>query len=310
MSKKEDTALIRLSTIWYGIKQGYQSMMHNGLFTLASVGTITACLFLFGVFYCVTTNLEYMIYNAQSNVGITVLFDEGTTEEQIAAIGEQIVQNTAVEEEDLKYTSAEDAWKQFSSDLSDTLVESFGKDNPLKDSASYTISLKNVNKQSELVKYIEQIDGVRKVNRSDVAANAISGLSDLVKYISTGIIILLLIVSIFLISITVTMGITVRKEEIGIMKLIGATDFFVRGPFIVEGLLIGIAGAFGPILILYLLYGRAIEFVKTSYSSLKDVLVFMSAGQVFPKLIPMLLAMGIGIGLLGSTLTVRKHLKI
>ena len=108
--------------------------------------------------------------------------------------------------------------------------------------------------QPALVTYAESISVVRAVNRSEVTATTLSGVNKLIAYVSGGIIVILLLVSIFLISNTVTMGISVRKDEINIMKYIGATDFFVRAPFVVEGILIGIIGSIIPLVIVYFVY--------------------------------------------------------
>ena len=117
-------------------------------------------------------------------------------------------------------------------------------------------------------------------------------------------------VSIFLISNTVTIGISVRKEEITIMKYIGATDFFVRAPFVIEGMLIGAIGALIPIGIIYVIYNQVIEYIMSRFSTLQKILTFVSVNSIFSQLLPISLIMGIGIGFLGSIITVRKHLRV
>lgn len=164
--------------------------------------------------------------------------------------------------------------------------------------------------QKELVKFAEGLDGVRKVNKSDVVANTLSSVNVLVGYVSIAIILILFGVSIFLISNTVTMGITVRKEEIAIMKYIGAKDFVVRSPFVLEGLIIGIIGAVLPLALLYALYGRAVGYVMTKFQILKNIVEFLPVGDVYRYLLPIGLLLGVGIGFLGSFFTVRKHLKV
>ena len=117
-------------------------------------------------------------------------------------------------------------------------------------------------------------------------------------------------VSIFLISNTVTIGIQVRKDEINIMKYIGATDFFVRAPFVVEGILIGIIGSIIPLVIVYFVYTKAISYVVSKFTMLSTLLNFLPVETVYNKLIPISLAIGIGIGFFGSFATVRKHLHV
>ena len=117
-------------------------------------------------------------------------------------------------------------------------------------------------------------------------------------------------VAVFLISNTVTIGIAVRREEISIMKLIGATDFFVRAPFIVEGILIGLIGSCIPLIALYYMYRNIIQLVNEKFKILQGVLTFLPVNLVFETLVPVSLIIGIGIGFLGSFITIRKHLKV
>lgn len=132
----------------------------------------------------------------------------------------------------------------------------------------------------------------------------------MISYISVAIIAILLGVSIFLISNTVRTGISVRKEEIGIMKYVGATDFFVRAPFVIESLVIGLIGAAIPIGVINLIYENALSIINEKFSVLNDILRFMDISQINKTLIPLSLGIGAGIGFLGSIVTVRKHLKV
>lgn len=231
-----------MSTLWYGLKQGIKSIIQNKIFSLAAIGTITACLFLLGVFYSLLTNFQHMVYNAESTVGIIVFFDENATQAQISSIGQQIKARKEVERVD--YVSADEAWNRFKSEILEDqqeMVSVFGNDNPLANSSSYEVYLKDVTKQSEMVSFIESLSGVRKVNSAQEAATGFGSFNMLVGYVSVSIILLLILVSVFLIYSAVDMGINVRKDEIAIMKLIGATDLFVRLPFIVEGITMGLS---------------------------------------------------------------------
>ncbi len=300
-----------MSTLWYGLKQGIKSIIQNKIFSLAAIGTITACLFLLGVFYSLFTNFQHMVYNAESTVGIIVFFDEEATDAQISSIGEQIKARKEVERVD--FVSAEEAWKRFQSEILEDqkeLMNVFGNDNPLEHSASYEVYLKDVTKQSEMVSFIEGLSGVRKVNSAQDAATGFGSFNMLIGYVSVSIIVLLILVSVFLIYSAVDMGINVRKDEIAIMKLIGATDLFVRLPFIVEGIAMGIIGAAVPLVILRIMYENVVSFIVAHFSALSGWLAFVSTGQVFQVLVPLCMGIGIGIGVLGSTMSVRKHLQV
>ncbi len=301
----------KISIFFYSIKQGFKNIRRNRMFSLASVGTITACLFLFGIFYFLLSNFQYMIKNAETSVGVTVFFDEGISDDQIKQIGEEI--KTRAEISKIEFVSAEEAWENFKKEYFDgeeALEESFADDNPLANSASYEIYLNDVSMQSSLVSFVEKIDGVRQVNSSDTTAKSLSSINILVGYISAAIIFILLAVAVFLISTTVTMGISVRREEIAIMKLVGATDYFIRAPFIVEGIVIGLVGAALPLFVLYFIYNKVILYIHDKFNLLSGILTFLDVNTVFSTLIPISLSIGVGIGFFGSYLTVRKHLRV
>ena len=299
---------MRFSTFFYTIKQGIINIFRNKWYSLASIATISACLLMFGVFYSVVANFQYIVKMAQEGVSVTVFFDEGLSDTRIAEIGDIITKRAEVSR--INYVSADEAWESFKEDYLGEYADGFGDDNPIADSANYEVYLNDVSMQDDLVKYLEGVDGVREVNHSEITANTLSGMNKLVSYVSLGIILILLAVSIFLISNTVTIGISVRKEEIGIMKYVGATDFFVRSPFVFEGILIGILGCVLPLVTIYFVYNRVIEYVSTRFAMLSQLLKFLTVEQIFQVLIPISLAIGIGIGFIGSFSTVRKHIRV
>lgn len=161
-----------------------------------------------------------------------------------------------------------------------------------------------------IVSFAKSLEGVRKVNKSDVVAKTLTSVNKLVGYVSVAIIAILLAVSVFLISNTVTMGITVRREEIAIMKYIGAKDGFVRAPFVIEGLIIGAVGAVIPLVLLYFMYDKAITYIMTKFSLLNNIVDFLPVANVYRTLLPIGIALGVGIGFVGSFFTIRKHLKV
>ena len=298
---------MRISTFFYTIGQGFRNLTRNRWYTLASIATISACLFLFGMFYSIVTNFQNVVKTAEEGVSVTVFFDEGVTEDQILAVKSDVEKRTEVRKVD--YVSADDAWNGFKKEYLGEYAVGF-TENPLADSANLQIYLKDVSMQPALVTYLESINGVREVNRSEVTATTLSGVNKLIAYISLGIIVILLAVSIFLISNTVTIGISVRKEEINIMKYIGATDFFVRAPFVIEGILIGIIGSLVPLGIIYVIYNKTILYVSGKFSMLSTFLTFLPVDTVFNNLAPISVAIGVGIGFIGSAVTVRRHLHV
>lgn len=298
---------MRISSLFYTLWQGIKNIFRNKWFSLASIATISACLFLFGIFYAILANFQNIVKTAEEGVCVVVFFDEDITDKRIEDIGEMIRKRPEVAQID--YVSADQAWETFKADYLGEYSEGF-TENPLAGSSNYEIYLNDVTMQNALVTYIESIDGVREVKRSEITALTLGGVNKLIGYVSGGIILILLAVSVFLISNTVTIGISVRKEEISIMKYIGATDFFVRGPFVIEGLIIGVIGAAVPLGIIYIIYNKAIEFVTLKFEVLSSLLNFLSVNQVFNTLVPVSFIIGAGIGFFGSFITVRKHLRV
>lgn len=298
-------------TFFYNVRQGVRNIWRNKMFSIASIATMAACIFLFGVFYSIGVNFRSMVQTAETGVAVTVFFDENTPQATIDTIGQEIA--TRPEVDSYKFVSAEEAWTNFQQEYfadSPDAAEGFANDNPLANSANYEIYLKDVSQQDTLVAFLEGLDGVREVHRSETTAKTLSDFNNLITFVSTIIVAILIGVSVFLISNTVTVGISVRKEEIAIMKLIGAKDNFVRAPFVVEGVMIGFIGSVIPLVIIYFLYHRLIVYVTERFSALSSMMTFVPVGAVFRVLLPVSLVLGVGIGYVGSRLTLKRHLNV
>lgn len=301
---------MRFGTMRYSMKQGIRNIAKNKMFSIASIATMSACIFLFGIFFSIIINFNYIVEKAEEGVAIVVLFDEAASDAQVEAIGQQLSEHKGVAE--VKYVSAEQAWEDFIKDYlegNEELAAGFEEDNPLANSDNYEVYLSSVESQDEVVSFAESLEGVRKVNKSDVVAKTLENFNVLLAYISGAIILILLVVAVFLISNTVAMGITIRSEEIAIMKYIGAKDSLVRAPFIIEGLLIGLVGAAIPLSVLYFAYEKTVNAILSKFSILNSILDFLPVTQVYQILLPVGLSLGVGIGFLGSIFTIRKHLK-
>lgn len=302
---------MKISTFFYTIKQGFSNLFRNKWYTLASIATMSACLLMLGVFYSVAANFQHIVKNVEEVVSFTVFFEEGLSEERIQEIGDLIRGREDVAKVD--YISAEEAWatyqKENFQDKADELLAGY-PENPLANSMNYEVFPTDVSKQEALKQYIQSIPGVRKINSLDEVASTLTTVNTLISYVSIGIIIVLLLVSVFLISNTVTVGISVRKAEINIMKYIGATDFLVRAPFVIEGVIIGLLGAVIPLYAIYELYSAVLNFMIKEFANLSKLLDFLPVSTIFDFLIPVSLIVGVGIGFFGSVTTVRKHLNV
>ena len=302
---------MRLSTIGYCLQQGFKNIWRNKLFSLASTATMAACIFMFGVFFCMVQNFQHILREVEEGVGVTVFFEEDTSEDEIREIGEQMRSRAEIRE--IVFVSAETTWEEYKKiyfSEAPELADGFASDNPLANHAHLEIYMKDVAQQQDLVDYLSSIEQVRKINRSDKVADMLTGFNRLVSYVSVAVIGLLLAVAVFLISNTVAIGISVRKEEIGIMRLIGAKISFIKAPFLIEGIIIGLIGAAIPLTVLYYLYNRLILYMAEKFDMLTGVLDFLQVNELFRVLAPVGLILGVGIGLFGSVFTIQRHLKV
>lgn len=302
---------MRISTFFYCLKEGIKNIFRNILFSLASVATISACIFLFCLFFGLVVNVQYMVQKAETNVGITVFFEEEVTAEQQEAFAETLLSRAEIKE--IHYISAEEAWESFQKEYfkdMENLAEGFADDNPLAGSASYEIFLKDIAMQGAVVSWLESLPEIRRVNYSDDTAAGLVNLNRMLGLISAVIIAILLAVSVFLISNTISIAAAFRKDENRIMRLIGATNFMIRAPFVVEGLVIGLIGALIPLWAVYFLYRNVIAYMLERFHFLSRVIEFLPIQAVFPYMAAVAMALGVGIGFAGSFFTIRRQLKV
>jgi len=302
---------MKISTHVYNIGQGLKNVWRNKMFSLASIATMTACIFLFGIFYSLGTNFQAMVKSAEEGVAVTVFFDQGISQARIDEIGNEISKRPEVAS--YNFVTAEEAWEEYKEIYfgnNPDAAKGFEDDNPLANSANYEIYLSDVSMQGTLVSFLEGLDGVRQVNKSEVAAKTLTDINNAITIVSMAIVIILLAVAVFLISNTVMVGISVRSEEIAIMKLIGSKDAFVRQPFVVEGVFIGLIGSAIPLVLLYFIYGKVISYAANEFSFLSNMVSFIPIETIFKTLVPISLILGIGIGWLGSRVTLHKHLRV
>ena len=246
-------------------------------------------------------------------MGITVFFDETLSGDEIQAIGKTIGSEKSAVIKDMEYISAEAAWDSFKNEYfgeNSSLAEGFAEDNPLAGSASYAIYLKDIEDQDEMVEYLQGLNGVRKVNYSNSAAAGLSSFNKILALLFGVIIAMLLAVAIFLISNTISVAAEFRKSENKIMRLIGATNFMIRAPFVVEGTLIGLVGAAIPLGVMYYLYDRTVAYVMERFQLLSGIIQFLPITEIYPMMVGISLALGGGLGFIVCFMTIRRHLRV
>ena len=302
---------MRISTFWYCLKQGIINICRNILFSLASIATISACIFLFCLFFALIANVQNVAKTAETTVGITVFFDEDMAEDQILAAGDVIRGWEDVRE--ARYISAAQAWENFKTEYfegMEELAEGFADDNPLSGSASYEIFLNDIEEQDKIVERLEGMEGVRKVRYSSTAVAGLTSAGKMVGAMSAVIICVLLAVAVFLISNTISVAAAFRRRENEIMRLIGATNYMIRAPFVVEGVLLGALGAAVPLAGMYVLYQKAVIYIGEHYQMLAGMFEPIPLGDIFPYMAAAAGCLGAGIGFFVSYFTIHRHLKV
>ena len=295
----------------YCIRSGFKNIIHNKLFSAASTATIAASIFLFCLFFALLTNVQNMAKTAETTVGITVFFDDDATEEEVMAIGREIAAKKEIKS--ATFTSAEEAWDEFKTDYfhnNELMAQAFAEDNPLAGSQSYEIFLNNIEDQQSIIDWLYSFSAVRQINYSSAAIEGLSSLEHLISSLSIVIISVLLAVSVFLISNTISVAAQFRRKENEIMKMIGATNFMIRLPFLVEGVALGFAGAVIPLFFIYMIYERAVNYVNDHFLGISTLFSPIPIETVFPMMVAAAMGLGVGVGFVVSFFTIRKSLRV
>lgn len=302
---------MKVKTFVYCGVQGVKNLFKNRLMSVASITTIMASLFVVSIFYTMIINLDYILEEFEHKIGIAIFFEEGTTENEILSL--KGVLETRVEVFSVTYISEEQAWDSFKKDYfagKEELIKGFDDDNPLLGSASLQVLFDDITKQEELVALIQKESIVRHVKEAKEVTDVITNMNRLITFISVALIFILSLISLFIVSNTIRLGIALRKQEISIMRYIGAKNIMIRGPFIVEGMLIGLIGSMIPITIIWYTYNDVTAYIHQNFYLLKDFLVFVERDLVLSQIVPVIMTAGILLGFLGSRITVSKYLKV
>lgn len=273
--------------------------------SLASIGTIASCLIIVGIFYCIAVNVDYILKTLEETSGITVFYvEEDITKEKLEA-----KLNNMDHIDKIVYISPEEAlnkekkeWGEYAS-----LLDGLENDNPLP--PSFEITLDDIRYQKEVVSKLDKISGV-EIRYLEEETKILIGFNNMIRIISLVLILILALIGIMLMDNTIRLTVYIRKSEINIMKYIGATDWFIRWPFVIEGIIIGLIGSILPLVIIWFSYNFITELIYEKNTLIQNVLTFRTAQEIFHVLSPISLAIGMGIGIIGSSISIRRYLKV
>lgn len=289
----------------YFFSQGIRGLVSNSLMTLASVGIVIASLVLFGTFVLLGMNLNYIGEQIKEQCEINVYLPRDMSRDDVRKIGSELAKIKYVKEAQL-YTKEErfNNFKDSSYEEQADVIDMLEQDNPLRD--SYILVLEDVSRANEVAAAAGKIDGVEEVVNSQHLIQRIITLTNAIRHISIWLILVLAVVSVFIISNTIKLGMFSRRKEINIMKFVGATNWFIRWPFIIEGMFLGIIGALIASGIVLLGY-------ESIYKGMQDFMGnihFLELYEVSGAVVVGFLIMGVGMGMIGSAMSIRKHLHV
>lgn len=290
--------------VGYLSKEGVRNVWSNRLMSIASVAVLTSCLLLIGVAVMLYANIDKALEDVQEQNVIMVYLDDNISEEDINIVGQDIRMIGDVDS--AEYVSKEDAYQSQLESLGDDAKLMEGLDeNPLPD--SYVVNLKSLEHYNSVVDSLKSINHVSSVRGNSDLAEQVRQLSRAVTIVSVGIIIMLLAVSLFIIANTVRVTMYNRRLEISIMKAVGATNWFIRWPFIIEGVILGIISGIIAELLVWGLYSLTVRNVGSMFSLLGGQAIAFSSYAV-PMLIIFILV-GILAGAVGSIVSMARYLK-
>jgi len=287
----------------YFFSEAFKNIFSNGWMTIASIFTVIASLLVLGVFLMLSINLNTMVGNIEGSYEIVVFVDEKVSDDGIITIKNQIenIQNV----ENATLVTKETRLESLRNKMGSADLERYKDDNPLRD--MYQVRLKNLSDSKDTVAQLEKIDGIAKIQQNEEAIEKLVRIANYIRHFSVWIIAALAIVSVFIISNTIKLTVYTRRKEINIMKFVGATDWFIRWPFIIEGIFIGVMGACISIALViggYSLIVGIVDSLKVAFITMKPL------SDLIGILIGSSLGLGAILGGLGSLISVRKHLNV
>ena len=300
---------MKYSILGYFIGEGFANVFKNKKSTGASLMIMCATMIIFGVFLILGENINHFVSEVEQAQGIQVFATEEATDEQVTELGEKIKAINGVNK--IEYVSKEDALNQMKEKFADNqdLLEGYEGENNIF-TASYVVTLTDLNLSTQVQDEISKLDYVKKITSSDETVSTLISLANGIKIVTGVILVLLIVISIFIIANTIKLTVHARRKEISIMKYVGATNGFIRGPFIVEGIIIGVISAIITLIILGLSYNGVMGSIGDSVLIQDIGIGLLSFSDMFFLVLAVYLGLGIGIGILGSVISMRKYLKV
>lgn len=301
---------MKYNILSYLIGEGIRSVFKNKKATIASLGTMCATMFVFGVFFAVGENINSFVNNLEGDQAIRVNIEKTATEEQIATLGEEIKKIEGVNADELEFRSEDDALQIMKDKFGDNayILDSYEDQNIF--SAAYIVKLTDLNLNLQVQDEITKLANVKSITNENKTISTLISVANGIRIVTVTLLALLIIISVFIISNTIKLTVHARRKEISIMKYVGATNTFIRFPFMIEGVIIGIVAGAITILLLGLAYNGIMGAFAGSETLRLIGVNIVSFADMFNLIVTVYLILGIGIGVLGSSISMRKYLEV
>lgn len=306
--KKEGVMAMKIRVVKDVLKRGVINTSRNRMMGIASIGSVAATLLILGMILIVILNINNMASGTQKQFDrVQAYIEKGTDDATINNIQEEIEKINGVKK--VKFFSKEDGLKEMREQLGDkkSVLDGLEEDNPLPD--SFIVEIKDLEKANGVVKELRKVEGIKSVTYYKDTVDKLMRAVNVIRTSGLVIIGILILISVFIISNTIKITVAAREKEIGIMKYVGATNGFIRGPFIVEGVLLGIIGSIVAIVVVFSAYNYLFGTVADwNYNVLYSNII--SPSDIIVDLVMIFVSIGVGIGTLGSILSLRKYLNV
>ena len=299
---------LKYNRLGYLIGEGFSNVFKNKKSTGASLMIMCATMIIFGVSLALGENINHFVAKVEADQGIQVFVNRDASEEEIEKVGEEIRKIDGVS--NAEYRSKEQALDQMKQMLEDQQELLAGYEDNNFFPASYIVTFTDLNLNEQIQNQIKKIDNIENIQSSDETTRTLINIAKGVRIVTLVILSLLVIISIFIISNTIKLTVHVRRREISIMKYVGATNNFIRWPFIVEGMIIGIIASAISIVIVWLGYTWIADSLAKSTLIQNINMNLISFAEMFNSIIFVYVLLGIGIGIIGSVISMRKYLKV
>lgn len=298
---------MKYNVISYFLSEGFRNVFKNKKSTFSCLGVMCATMFIFGLFFAISQNINNMVAEVEDAQAIRVFALNEATQEEIDTLGKQIREIEGVNT--ITPKTSQDAYNEMRESLGDK-QDAMDSMDPNRFSASFIVTLTDLDLNESVQESITKLDNVKRITSSNQTISTLSKVGKWIKILTGALLGILIIISIFIISNTIKLTVHARRKEISIMKYVGATNSFIRTPFMIEGVIIGLVSSILSLGVIGVLYNAVVSKLMASDTIQTIGVSILSFNNLFTEIVVVYLILGIGIGILGSSISMRKYLEV